>query len=386
MHSKKTILILCDWYLPASKAGGPVKSIASLVFHLSKYFQFYIITGNKDLYAAEPHRGISSNQWNLLACGEHVFYFSDTHFSLKHLDQLMHSISFDAVYLNSFFSKRFTLYPLLLKKLHRLNKPVLLAPRGMLSRGALALKASKKSGFIKLAKVLGIYDAIQWHATSLQEEEEIKISFGKTVQVHRLANLSMPPGNLRSNYDKEAGSIRICCVARISQVKNILYAIECVASMNPGKIQFDLYGPAEETLYDAECKKFATSIRHHALIQFMGHLPSPEVEEKLKLYHAFLLPTHNENYGHAIVEAMQNGCIPVISNCTPWQHLEEKNIGWDIALEEKEKYTAALNTLLAMDPETFETKSKAVQVYATQHCMDLSLIDHYKILFEEICI
>ena len=107
MKTKKNILIFTDWYLPAYKAGGPVKSIAALVFYLKDEFNFYIITGNKDLFSIEPHKGIKSNEWNVLPNGEQVFYFSDDFLSFKNLRAIVEKVAYDSVYLNSFFSKRF---------------------------------------------------------------------------------------------------------------------------------------------------------------------------------------------------------------------------------------------------------------------------------------
>src|ERR1700756_686417 len=173
MKIKKNIVIFIDWYLPAYKAGGPVKSAAALVYYLKNEFNFYIITGNKDLFASEPYKGIKSNEWNTLPNGEQVFYFSDDFISFKTLQTVIQKVEYDCVYLNSFFSKRFTIYPLLLKKLGIIKKPMLIAPRGMLSSGALNLKAKKKNAFIGLAKLSLLYKGVIWHATSAQEETDI---------------------------------------------------------------------------------------------------------------------------------------------------------------------------------------------------------------------
>jgi hypothetical protein len=81
---------------------------------------------------------------------------------------------------------------------------------------------------------------------------------------------------------------------------------------------------------------------------------------------------------------MLNGCIPLISNTTPWRNLQTQNLGWDIALTEKEKYAAAIKEALQMNQTEFETKSKAVQQYALKHCMDVANIDAYKKLFNFI--
>jgi glycosyltransferase involved in cell wall biosynthesis len=378
---KKNILVFSDWYLPAYKAGGPVKSIAALGFHLKEEFNFYIITSNKDLFESQPYKTVKTNEWNILPNGEHVFYFSDEAFSLKNLKALLQETAYDAVYLNSFFSKRCTIYPLLLKKSGHIKKPVIIAPRGMLSSGALQLKSKKKSAFIALAKLFSLYKDLIWQATSVQEENEIKNIFGAGATILRVSNLSLPPIQQRIEYNKQVNEVKICCVARISKVKNIRFALEVLQSIQTGTIIFDLYGPAEEADYYAACMELAAKLPENIHVSFKGDLQGNEVEQALKQYHLFFLPTLNENFGHAIVEAMQNGCIPLISDRTPWRNLQAQAIGWDIALDEKEKFVAAIQEVLAMPQTAFEERSKAIQQYALTHCMDVANIDLYKKLF-----
>ncbi len=354
------------------------------MFHLKDAFNFYIITGNKDLFSTEPHKGIKSNEWNVLANGEQVFYFSDEYFSRKNLAALLKDTAYDCVYLNSFFSKRFTIYPLLLKKLNKIDKSIVIAPRGMLSSGALHLKSQKKNTFIALAKLFSLYKNLTWHATSAQEEGEIKNVFGTNQIIYKISNLTLPPVESRTDYNKQVNELRVCCVARISKVKNILFALEVLQSIHTGTIVFDLYGPPEEADYYKRCTELAATLPKNITVSFKGDLQGNEVEQALKKYHLFFLPTLNENFGHAIVEAMLNGCIPLISNTTPWRNLQSQNIGWDISLNEKEKYTMAINEALQMNQTTFENKSKAVQQYALTHCMDVANIEAYKKLFNFI--
>jgi glycosyltransferase involved in cell wall biosynthesis len=379
--AKKNILIFIDWYLPAYKAGGPVKSIAALVFHLKQEFNFYIITSNKDLFSEEPHNNVKSNAWNVLANGEQVFYFSDESFSSKNLQTVLKEIEYDCVYLNSFFSKRFTIYPLWLKKISIIKTPVILAPRGMLGSGALSLKSNKKTIFIALAKAFGLYKNIAWHATSLQEENEIKNIFGNKVSIKTISNLILFPLKNRTNYSKEVNQLKICFVSRIAEKKNLLFALQVLQSIKTGNIVFDIYGPPENENYLKTCKSLSKQLPDNVNVYFKGDLQGDEVEQTLKNYHVFFLPTLNENFGHAIVEAMLNGCLPVLSDTTPWRNLQSQNIGWDISLNEKEKFVAAIIEALEINQPIFEQKSKAVQQYAATHCMDISTNEAYKNLF-----
>ena len=381
MSTKKNILVFIDWYLPAYKAGGPVKSIAALVFHLKDEFNFYIITSNKDLFSAEPHKNIKSNNWNLLPNGEQVFYFSDDYFSLKNLQLVLKEIEYDCVYLNSFFSQRFTLYPLWLKKKNIIKAPVILAPRGMLGSGALSLKSKKKNIFIGLAKAIGLYKNITWHATSLQEENEIKAIFGNKVPMRTISNLILFPLKSRTDYSKDINQLKICFISRIAEKKNLLFALQILQTIKTGNILFDIYGPPENENYFNTCKVLAAHLPGNISVAFKGDLQGNEVEQTLKQYHLFFLPTLNENYGHAIVEAMLNGCLPLLSDATPWRNLQAQHFGWDISLNEKEKFVAAINEALQMNQLVFEQKSKAVQQYAITNCVDFAATERYKNLF-----
>ena len=60
--NKPVILIFIDWYLPAYKAGGPVRSIANLVENLKNDFIFKIVTGDRDLGDTKPFEQVTKNQ------------------------------------------------------------------------------------------------------------------------------------------------------------------------------------------------------------------------------------------------------------------------------------------------------------------------------------
>src|ERR1700747_1909468 len=110
MKVKKNILVLSDWYLPAYKAGGPVKSLAALAHHLKDDFNFFILTSNKDAFSKTP-LPVKADEWITGQHGERVYYLGDEKISMSKLAQVINSIEYDYVYLNSFFSKFFSIYP-----------------------------------------------------------------------------------------------------------------------------------------------------------------------------------------------------------------------------------------------------------------------------------
>ena len=61
--NKPVILILIDWFLPAYKAGGPVRSVANLIENLKNDFEFKIVTGDRDLGDTSPFKDVKTNSW-----------------------------------------------------------------------------------------------------------------------------------------------------------------------------------------------------------------------------------------------------------------------------------------------------------------------------------
>ena len=143
MSAKKTILILCDWFLPGYLAGGPIQSIATLTQQLGNDLNFKIITSDRDLKSNKAYDGIKTNEWTQFE-GRHVFYVSPENMNSDFILNLIQCTKHDVIYINSLYSKLFTVFPLQWKKQHKINAEIVLAPRGMLRDKALAVKPIKK--------------------------------------------------------------------------------------------------------------------------------------------------------------------------------------------------------------------------------------------------
>ncbi|HNP79026.1 MAG TPA: hypothetical protein PKM91_17435, partial [Cyclobacteriaceae bacterium] len=134
---------MIDWYLPGTKAGGPVRSVYSLIELLKQHVDFYLITTNKDLGSEEEYTAIKANTW-LSRQDIHMFYFDSKGQQGSAITDLIKALHPDLIYLNSFWSYPFSISLIRLKHRNQLDAPILLAPRGMLSPGALGLKSFKK--------------------------------------------------------------------------------------------------------------------------------------------------------------------------------------------------------------------------------------------------
>ena len=99
------------------------------------------------------------------------------------------------------------------------------------------------------------------------------------------------------------------------------------------------------------------------MVNYCGMLSHDEIHKTFCRYDAFLFPTLSENYGHVIAEALVTGCIPIISDQTPWTDMNEAGAGWALPLEDETAFKKAIQEVVDMDELAVLAKRKAIDVY-----------------------
>jgi glycosyltransferase involved in cell wall biosynthesis len=361
MSTKKKIVVLIDWYLPGTKAGGPVRSIYSLIRLLKDKYEFYILTSNRDLGSQREYENIQSD---VLFESEGVYYryFSKRQLNEKEILATIKQIEPALVYLNSFWSYSFSVSVVRAKHRKALKIPLLLAPRGMLSSGALGLKYFKKRAFLFAVKFFGWYNSIPFHATNEQEKNEILNEFPDVaIKIASNVNAIKATSTLKT---KNKNELRLFYLSRISKVKNLLFALEALKAISPEvQITYDIFGNVEDASYWEQCKYFISQLPEHIQVNYKGEIPFEQVQSTLLSYHALLLPTLNENFGHSIVESLSSGCIAIISDQTPWNDLEGHHSGYALPLSDRSAFTKALEELALLDQVEFQQRSENAITY-----------------------
>lgn len=378
------IVVLVDYYLPGYESGGPVRSISNMVDRLGDQFEFFILTRDRDRMDLKPYHGIRLHEWNRIGKAK-VYYVSG--FSLGAVRQAIGGIIPDIIYLNSFFSLSSTKV-LILRWLGLLpNVPIILAPRGEFSKGALRLKAHKKRAYIGLALKSGFYRDLIWHASTPREKQEIQRVVGNSCKVYVAANISPRvglydnPSTTIKRPEKVSGQVRLAFLSRISPKKNLQFALETLQVLS-GRIILHVYGPLEDKIYWQKCEGLIARLPDGVQVAYCGSVPHERVPNTLSQYHFFLLPTLGENFGFAILEALAAGCPVVISDQTPWFDLETKNIGWNLPLDDLHFWRTVLQRCVDMDDTTYGQMSQAARQFAMEWMCSPDLGDQTVILFE----
>jgi glycosyltransferase involved in cell wall biosynthesis len=388
LKNKKTVLIFADWYLPGYKAGGPIKSIYSIVSYLKDDFNFFIITSNTDLGELVPYENIVSDQFIKVDDSVSIFYASKGFLKRKNILHLIKSVNFDVLYLNSLFSFYFSLLPIFFHITASIKKPIVLAPRGMLGEGALKIKSKKKNIFISLFKLINIHKRVIWQATSEQEKKEINKVFGKNLNIAVVPNLQYSASSiLHKPLFKTKGCVKLFFLSRISEKKNLLFALNILSNLKIDNtvVVFDIIGPIEDLLYWQKCKKIIDKMPNTIKVTYHSAIHNSEVPQFIYGYHFLFLPTFNENYGHAIVESLVNGKPIIISDQTPWRNLKENGSGWDISLDDEKGFSQALLNCIDMGQEEYNEMSKNSIDYAKKYCVSMASVELTKQLFINAC-
>jgi len=379
---KKKILILVPYYLPGHKAGGPIRSISNLVYYLKDKFDFYIITRDRDLGDSNSYKNINVSDWNEVK-GAKVFYLTQKN-KLKTMRKAINSIDYDLMYLNSFFSFQYTIYPLLLKKLKFIkNNPFIIAPRGEFSKGAMKIKKKKKKLYIKLAKLFNLYRNVLWQSSSNYESTDIRREFKKDVKVHEAINLpSVPKIKKIRESSKKPGEIKIIFLSRISSKKNLHGALKILDQLE-GNIKFNIYGPVSDQKYWNKCKNIIAELSNNVNVEYRGSIEHEKVQNEMSKHDLFLFPTFGENYGHVIIESLMSGCPVLISNSTPWQDLQENNAGWNLSLEKENKFRDKIQKCINMNNEEINKLKKDTFKYGREIIEDNVALKQNKELFNK---
>ncbi len=354
--NKPRILVIQDYFLPAYKGGGSLRTVVNIIDRLAGDFEFDVIARDRDQGDTEPFPDLEDDWMRRTRC--RVRYLPPNSITPRGLRRTAAESDYELIYFNSFFSK-FTVWLLTLRRLGLLpRRPVLLAPRGELAANTLALKRRKKSIYISLARWLGLYRGITWHASSENERAEILSLFDGPVEI--AADLPAAPPNpdaLPAPPPKRRGELRLVFLSRLARKKNLERAIE-LAGRAEGDIVFDIYGTAEDPAYLAECETLIQRLPPNVRCAYRGPIPYEQVHETLAQYHVFLFPTLNENFGHVILEALLARLPLVLSDQTFWRGLEASGAGFDLPLSDDAGFDAAIKLFVEMDQDRYDEMSR----------------------------
>ncbi len=374
-EDKKKVLVISDYYLPGFKSGGGLRTVVNIVERLSGRYDFWIITRDHDgRLDKTPYKTVNIDKWNAVGPAR-VFYLSKDNLKISTIKKLVDEVAPQAIYLNSFFATPAN-FLLFLRRLGKIKSGVIMATCGELIAGALQFKTRKKKLHILAAGLIGLHRGLIWKATTELERSDIEKILGKKEHMYVAADL--PPKTIFPDYDpslkprKINGEIKLVFLARFVRTKNFAFLLDLLDNVS-GRITIDVIGDLEDMTYWEECLEKIKKLPANITVNYLGALDNRLVPKKLAEYHFMILPTLNENFGHVFLEALSAGCPLIISDRTPWLALEEKGVGWDIPLEDRQHWIETVQKCVEMEQTEYRRLSDSAREYAVRWLADESL-------------
>jgi len=313
------VLCVCDYFLPGFKAGGPIRTLKNMPALLSGAITFSYLTRDRDLGSTEPYEKITPDEWASYPHGR-VFYATEALFGAPALSKALGTADTDVVYLNSFFSPRSSVAIVIRNWIRPFGKPILLAPRGEFSSGALALKGGKKRLYLALARAVGLYRNLWWHASTDSERQDILRVFPDAeLRIFTAEDPVDLSTEATVTYKKKvAGLAQLVFVSRISPMKNLDGLLHILTGVTC-RVTLHIHGPIEDEPYWQRCQTLIRDLPSNVTVEYRGTLHPDDVSRAFSAGDLFVFPTHGENFGHVIFEAVRAGTPVVVSDQTPWQ-------------------------------------------------------------------
>ncbi|HET9049266.1 MAG TPA: glycosyltransferase family 4 protein [Chiayiivirga sp.] len=387
LSSRPVVLAFTRWYLPGYQAGGPIRTLSNMVDRLGDQLDFRIVTQDRDLNDQAAYPGIDATDWNPQG-HSHVRYLARPNITLRSLVRIIREVTPDVLYLNSFFDPLLTQRVLLLRRLGLLaDIPVVLAPRGEFSAGAIALKSWKKNQYLRASRWLGLYDGLIWQASSDLERHDIlrwlpQIDSRSVKLASNLAATAVPV-TAGASARKEGDPLKVCFLSRISPMKNLDFALTALGRTRADVI-LTIHGPREDQAYWATCETLCTSLPDNVQVRYSGEVEYQNVVKTLSSHDLFFFPTRGENYGHVIQEALAAGLPVLISDQTPWRDLEKNGVGWALPLDEPAAFARIIDAVAAWPIDHAQTIRERANTYARNKANDSDVVRANLELFRRV--
>jgi glycosyltransferase involved in cell wall biosynthesis len=237
-----------------------------------------------------------------------------------------------------------------------LNLPRIVSPRGMLTQWALRHNGWKKRLAWQIYQRRDLQSAQVLHATSHQEAAEFR-ALGLTQPIAVIPNgVALPPEVQKSEVRSQKSEVRtILFLGRIHPIKGLMNLVEAWAAVNAKaeskeqrtesrgrwslvRSQYrwrvvvvggDENGHLEELKAEIRKRKLEDSF------EFVGEVADDKKWEVYRDADLFVLPTHSENFGIVIAEALACGVPVITTRGTPWEDLITHRCGWWVEIGAK---------------------------------------------------
>ncbi len=216
---------------------------------------------------------------------------------------------------------------------------VVLSPHGMLEPWIVSRHYwTRKLPALLLYQRRAVRRATLLHATAESERRNL-LALGLNPRIEVVANgIEVENIQQKTSWQRRR---RLLFLSRIHPKKGIDLLIRALGTLRD-KLQgytLDVAGEGDEE-YIAELKQLTDTQGLSDTVHFAGGVYGSDKWQLFRTADLFVLPTHSENFGIVVAEALASGTPVLTTQGTPWHELEESRCGWWIELSQTNLATA----------------------------------------------
>jgi glycosyltransferase involved in cell wall biosynthesis len=211
-------------------------------------------------------------------------------------------------------------------RFHRL--PYVISPHGMLLPGALERSRKKKAVAVAAYVRRHLEKAAAVHVTSEAERDSV-------VAVAPRAQIEVIPWGIEipavdSLGPRHVGPRQALFLGRLIALKGVDDLLEAWSSVRPSDWMLRLVGPDPDG-FGQRLRKRVKELGLQDTVMISDEVPPEHVGRLIQEASLVVLPSHSENYGFVIAEALARGTPVLTTTATPWAEITERGCGWCIA-------------------------------------------------------
>jgi glycosyltransferase involved in cell wall biosynthesis len=230
------------------------------------------------------------------------------------------------------------------------RKPWVCSPRGTLERWALSRSRWRKWVAWRMFQGTALRRASRIHATSPGEAEAVRRILNDT-RIEIIPNGVDVEGEFARPVATEVdpGSRDVRFLGRIHPVKGLDTLLAAWRLVATPEATLTIAGGGEwEHVHELELGMAA--LGSGSTVRYVGPLARETRAGWLAKAHVVVLPSHSENYGMVVAEALACEAPVITTTGTPWSEVREANCGWWVS-PTVEGIAAALREALALSAE-----------------------------------
>jgi glycosyltransferase involved in cell wall biosynthesis len=203
------------------------------------------------------------------------------------------------------------------------GKPLVWSPRGGLQRWSGSRRVRLKDAWDFVCRMVQPKGTVL-HVTSEQEAAESQARYPK-LRTALIPNGVPAPETLRRREGN--GTLRLVYLGRLHPKKGIENLLEALAAIGDSLRCSLVIAGKGEAGYTASLRRRIEELKLSGIVQMAGEVIGADKQAVLENADLAVFPSHTENFGLVIAEAMAHGLPVIASRGTPWQTVEFKGCG-----------------------------------------------------------